>query len=126
MKRRTTGLFAGALLAFGVCTTAIAGFHQGQAVVINDASGFANGDLGFVHNTPDNIQYIGCNSSGNIARCFARNLAGLSRACSTPNPTHLAAIHSLSGDSYLIFGWDAAGQCTFINVQNSSLTVPKN
>ncbi len=125
MKRRTIGLFAGALLASGFATTALAGFHQGQAVVIIDASSFANGDLGFVHNTPDSTQYIGCTSSGTSANCFARNLAGLYRSCSTANPTHLAAIHALNADSYLLFGWNASGQCTFISVQNSSLTVPK-
>ncbi len=71
MKRRTTGLFAGALLAFGSGTTALAGFQQGQAAAIIDASSCANGDF------------------------------------------------------HLIFGWNASRQCTSINAQNGSLTVPK-
>ena len=125
MKRRKLGFVAGALAVLGLSATAFAGFHQGQQVVIIDASSFANGDLGYVFNTPDAIQYIGCVTSGGSAQCYARNLAGLSRSCSTANPTLLEAIHALNGDSYLIFGWNAAGQCTFINVSNTSLTVPK-
>jgi hypothetical protein len=126
MKRVLQGIATGAALLMGVSVAAFAGFHQGQQVVIIDASSFANGDLGYVHNTPDTIQYIGCTSSGGSAWCFARNLAGLSRSCSTSNATLLSAIHSLNGDSYLIFGWNASGQCTFINVENGSLTAPKS
>ena len=126
MKRMTKGFAAGAALLLGVSATAFAGFHQAQQVVIIDASSFANGDLGYVHNTPDSIQYIGCTTSGSSASCFARNLAGLSRSCSTSNPTMLAALHALNGDSYLIFGWNPSGQCTFISVHNGSLTAQKN
>lgn len=125
MKRVLKGIIAGAVVAMGASVAAFAGFHQGQQVVIIDASSFANGDLGYVHNTPDSFQYIGCTSSGASASCFARNLAGLQRSCSTSNATMLASLHALNGDSYLIFGWNASGQCTFISVHNGSLTVPK-
>jgi hypothetical protein len=47
------------------------------------------------------------------------------RTCSTANPTHLAAIHSIGTDSFLSFWWNAAGQCTNVLVRNGSLTVPK-
>jgi hypothetical protein len=113
------------LAALALTASAFAGFHTGQAVVINDPAMFANGDLGYVHNTPDLIQHIGCISNGTNAQCMARNLAGLTRACSTANPAHLAVIHSLNGDSHLHFGWNAAGQCTFINVRNASFTEEK-
>jgi hypothetical protein len=126
MKRVSKGIVVAAVMTLGVSTAAFAGFHQAQQVVIIDASSFANGDLGYVHNTPDTIQYIGCTSSGSSASCFARNLAGLSRSCSTSSATMLDAIHALNGDSYLIFGWNASGQCTFINVQNASLTAQKS
>jgi len=81
--------------------------------------------LGIVHNTPDAIQYIFCESQGTSANCQARNLAGLVRSCSTANPAFLAAIHSIGTDSFLLFRWNAAGQCTSVSVRNGSLTVPK-
>jgi hypothetical protein len=109
----------------GLGTSAWAGFHTGQQVVISDPGMFANGDLGYVHNTADLVQYIGCSSYGTSASCMARNLVGVTRSCSTANPAMLAAIHSLNGDSHLYFGWNAAGQCTFVNVRNASYTEEK-
>ena len=114
-----------AIAALGIGVAAHAGFHTAQAVVISDPGMFANGDLGYVHNTPDLIQYIGCTSYGTNANCMARNLAGVTRSCSTANAAHLAAIHSLNGDSHLYFGWNAAGSCTFVNVRNASYTEEK-
>lgn len=125
MKRRTTGLFAGALLAFGAATTAFAGAHQMQPVVVDAVGMFAYGDLSYSHNTPNVIEYIGCNSNGANAVCIARNAAGLTRSCTTANPAHLDVIHSLGTDSNLTFRWNAAGACTNVTVLNSSLTVPK-
>jgi hypothetical protein len=114
-----------AIAIAGLSTTAWAGFHTAQQVVISDPGMFANGDLGYVHNTADLTQYIGCSSYGTSASCMARNLAGVLRSCSTANPSMLAAIHSLNGDSHLYFGWNAAGQCTFVNVRNASYTEEK-
>jgi hypothetical protein len=125
VKKRIFSAMVVTTAVAGLSATAFAGFHTGQAVVISDPGMFANGDLGYVHNTADLIQYIGCSSSGSNASCMARNLAGVTRSCSTANPSLLAAIHSLSGDSHLYFGWNAAGACTFINVRNASYTEEK-
>jgi len=125
MKRKTTAFIAGAALALGIGSTANAGLHTMIPVQINDPAMVANGDVGFVHNTPDAIQFIFCDSQGSTAFCQARNLAGLVRSCSTANPAHLAAIHAIGTDSHVVFRWNAAGQCTSISVRNGSLTVPK-
>ena len=125
MKRKTTAFAIGAALALGMGATAYAGLHTAFQVTINDPAMFANGDVSFVHNTPDAIQYIFCESQGSSARCVARNLALLVRTCSTANPAHLAAIHSIGTDSFVQFSWNAAGQCTAVSVRNGSLTVPK-
>jgi hypothetical protein len=125
MKRKTTAFAIGAALALGIGAGAYAGTHTMFQVTINDPAMFANGDVSFVHNTPDVVQYLYCESQGNNAFCAARNLAGLVRTCSTANPAHLAAIHSIGTDSYLLFRWNAAGQCTAVSVRNGSLTVPK-
>jgi hypothetical protein len=125
VKKTIVSAVAGAIAVLGLSASAWAGFHTAQAVVINDPGMFANGDLGYVHNTADAIQHIGCTSYGANAQCMARNLAGVFRSCSTANPSMLASIHSLNGDSHLYFGWNAAGQCTFVNVRNASYTEEK-
>ncbi len=125
MKRKTTAFAFAIGAALGIGASAFAGVHTMFQVTINDPAMFANGDVSFVHNTPDVVQYLYCESQGTSARCVARNLAGLVRTCSTANPAHLAAIHSIGTDSYLLFSWNAAGQCTNVNVRNGSLTVPK-
>jgi hypothetical protein len=126
MKRYRLGLcalgFASALLA---STGVLAGFRSAQQVVIADAERLANGDLGYVANTADTTQYIGCYSLGVSGSCYARDRTGLARSCSTSDSTLLAVIRSLNGDSYLTFWWDTSGRCTSIRVDNGSLQVPK-
>ena len=114
-----TGLFAS--------TAAMAGLQTGKPVVINDSGMVANGELGYVRNTPDRTQYIGCtSSSNNVANCFAVDINGISRTCVTTNPSFLATIRSLNGDSYLVFYWSpTTGQCTSVEAVNDSTTTPK-
>ncbi|MBC8088866.1 MAG: hypothetical protein H7Z40_16500 [Phycisphaerae bacterium] len=125
MKSKTTAFAIGAALALGIGANANAGTHTMFPVTINDPAMFADGDVSFVHNTPDVVQILYCESQGTSARCVARNLGLLVRSCSTANPAHLAAIHSIGTDSYVRFSWNAAGQCTLVIVRNGSLTVPK-
>jgi len=125
MKRKTTAFAIGAALTLGIGTIAYAGLHTMIPVTINDPAMFANGDVSFVHNTPDSTQFIFCVSQGTSANCLARDLAGLVRSCSTANPAHLAAIHSIGTSSFLLFQWNEAGQCTSVTVRTGSLTVPK-
>ncbi|MBC8085643.1 MAG: hypothetical protein H7Z40_00140 [Phycisphaerae bacterium] len=125
MKSKTTAFAIGAALALGIGANAYAGLNTLFQVTINDPAMFANGDVSLVHNTPDPIQFIFCESQGSSARCLARNVAGIVRTCSTANPAHLAAIHSIGTDSFLQFSWNAVGQCTAVMVRNGSLTVPK-
>ena len=118
---------AGALLA--ASATAFAGFQTGQSVVIVDSSRLANGDLGYIFNSPDRSQYIGCYSyntgTGSAGSCFAQNTAGLYRSCYTDDANMIATIRSLGTDSYLIFYWDTNGRCTLVEVENDSTTAPK-
>jgi hypothetical protein len=125
MKTKTTAFAIGAALALGIGASAYAGFHTMIQINVNDPGMFAQGDVSFAHNTPDAMQFLYCDSGGTSAFCAARNLAGLTRSCSTANPAHVAAVHSIGPDSFVVFRWNAAGQCTSINVRNGSLTVPK-
>jgi hypothetical protein len=105
--------------------TAFAGMKTGQPVVINDGSRFANGELGYVRNTPDSVQYIGCTIKGNAGSCTARNAAGTTRSCSTTDAKWLSTIAAVNGDSYLYFRWDTEGKCNLIIVENHSTPAPK-
>jgi hypothetical protein len=110
-----------------VTGSALAGFKTGQQVVIG--SGFANGDLGYVHNTPDANQYIGCylyaypnQLSGG---CYARDVNGTYGSCYTSNANMISVISSLKSDGYLLFYWDANNNCTFIEQETDSMRAPK-
>ena len=111
--------------AAAISTTAFAGFKSGQQVVIIDGSKFANADLGYVRNTGDSTQYIGCEVSGDVGYCTARNRDGLTRSCSTSVAKWVNTIRALNGDSYLYFKWDTNGNCVNISVENTSTTAPK-
>ena len=119
---RTLGFAAAVLLA---STAALAGFRTAQQVVISDTAQFANGDLGYIYNTDDLTQYMGCVSYNTAGNCYAKDRTGLTRSCSTSDPNLLAVIRSLNNDSWLIFYWDTSGRCTFIEVENSSMVPPK-
>jgi len=127
MKRFTLGLVMMASTSVGLLasTSVLAGFKTAQQVFIFDAGQFANGNLGYARNTSDATQSIGCWNDGTTGHCYAANSAGIYRQCSTSDPGMLAAIRSLNGDSYLLFYWNSGGQCTYIQVENSSSTTPK-
>jgi hypothetical protein len=118
-------MVASASVGLLASASALAGFHSGQAVVIIDAYHLVNGDLGYVHNTSDPNELIGCQNYGDSGYCYARNTAGIYRACSTSDPALVRAIRSLQSDSYLIFYWSDSGYCTNIYVETDSTTVPK-
>jgi hypothetical protein len=127
MKRFRLGwvVIAPALAGLLVSTLVLAGFKAAQDVVISDSSQFANGMLGYVRNTSDTTQYVGCEAFGTSGYCFALNSAGTYRTCVTSDSNLVANIRSLNSDSYLLFYWNSNGQCTDVVVQNSSYTPPK-
>ena len=121
-------------IALGVLVPALglAGFKQGQSVVIvdnSDGSGFANADMASAHNSTDTFQYIGCtvagSASGASASCISRALDGRSRSCFTTNANMIQAAANIDSDGYLIFNWNASGQCTSISAANGSYLQPK-
>lgn len=127
MNRKANGFAAAALLASGLGTAAFAGMHSEMEVTVrpDPEFAFAAGSLGTARNTPDSVQWIGCSSGGNYATCTAVDAKGLMGSCSTSNPTQIAAIHSLNGDSTIVFAWDATGKCLWVSVRNSSYAAPK-
>lgn len=100
---------------------------QDQAVSIDDAARSAVGSLGFVRDSSDRMQYIGCQLGFSLGgQCFARNTAGVTRTCFTRDPDLMGTIAALNGDSYLTFYWDQSGTCTGIYVSVESFSVSKN
>ena len=126
MKRFILVLAVGLIALSG---NAMAGFKTGQAVVISTASRFVNADLGYVRNTGDTTQYIGCEvwASGSTpsAYCFARDAAGTYVSCYTTNAVLVNVAAALKPDDYLYFSWDTSGNCNFIEQATASYTAPK-
>jgi hypothetical protein len=112
---------AAAMLA---STAALAGLQFAMPVFLNDYR--ADGDLGYVHNTVDRTQSVGCSSYGNAGTCYATTVDGVSKSCSTSDANMLATIRSLNPASYVYFEFDATGHCTFVEADNSSITAPKS
>jgi hypothetical protein len=126
MKAFSHRIFAIAL-TLGMCASAFAGNKNSVEVSINTVGPkpYATGHLGYVRNTPDQVQYIGCQVSTTLGSCYAVNSAGFAASCSTTDPATLELIRSLKGDSGLYFRWDANGNCMSILVRNDSMVAPK-
>ncbi len=114
-----------ALATGALTTTAVAGMKTGQQVYISDAARTANGQLGYVRNTADTVQYIGCTVQGDVGSCTVRNRDGLTRSCSSTETRWVHTMRALKSDSYLQFNWDANGKCTYVSVNTDSTSAPK-
>jgi hypothetical protein len=126
---RTYGIIAGLALA-GVsllASTTWAGQKKAEVVIINAAARYAQGSLATARSSVDVIQSIGCTIRENgIVTCSARNGANTaSLNCTANDPGYRAAVQSLNGDSKIYFSADAAGSCTSLIVENSSVWAPK-
>lgn len=125
MRSDLRRLFLTTLAAVTFSANAFAGFQTAQQVVMSDEKKLANGDLGYVHQTSDDVQYIGCFVAGDAGYCFAQNKVGVTRSCWSDDPKWVSAMAAVSKDSYLIFYWNDGGYCTYVSVRNGSIGVPK-
>jgi hypothetical protein len=117
-----------AALVLGIfVSTAFAGLKSSQEVIISTSAlkPYATGDVGYVRNTLDSTQYIGCEYTATAGDCFAVNSAGLYKTCSTTDPALLEVMHSINGDSNLFFSWNTDGTCKSIRVEQDSMPAPK-
>jgi len=127
MKQFSRRVLAIAVVSSMFASAALAGGKTSYQVTINDTGvkPYATGDLGYVRNTADQVQYIGCETTAVLASCYAVNSAGLYKSCSTTDPALIDLVHSLNGDSTLYFSWNTSGNCTVIRVRTDSLNAPK-
>src|SRR4051812_6068552 len=117
-------MFLATLAAAAFSASAFAGFRTEQEVVIGDQQKLANGDMGYVRQTSDDVQYIGCFVAGDAGYCFARNNAGVTRSCWSDDARWVKVMAAVSSDTYLLFYWDAGGNCTYVSAKNGSAGVP--
>jgi hypothetical protein len=85
------------------------------------SSGSAYGTMVDARGSADDMQIIGCSIvAGGIAWCSARNSAGVSGACSTANSDFVAAIRSVTDESYISFNWYNGGTCANLVIHKYS------
>jgi len=122
MRTDIRRIFVTALAAAAFSASAFAGMRSASEVTISDTYGWAYGDAGHVHNTADRVQQIGCELWRDRGHCSARDVNNVLRQCTTSDPRWLRTIAAIKSDSYILFYWDANNRCTYIGVQNDSLT----
>ena len=110
-------------LAVVISGTAVAGL-KGTYNVTTSATSFA-GSLGSARNSADAIQYIGCRDQQTVAYCYGRDAAGVTKSCTTSNPTHLAMIRGWTDSTYVRISFNTAGTCTNILQSTFSQLEPK-
>ena len=132
MKLRTVSV-ATLVLALGA-GTALAGKKLSAQVTVTvfaDGSFQAMGGLGSARSSADSTQFILCETFGGVswrqALCFASDAAGTARSCWSNEPLFVDTASTASGDSWIKFQAPShGGQCTFIEVKNSSEYLPKS
>jgi hypothetical protein len=120
-----------AAFVLALSSTVVAGHQQGGSVVVNRKLQYAGGGLGGARNSPDTVQQIACNvqttaGSAPLVLCMAWSASGINGNCWSYDPSILAAAQSVSGDSWVDYHWHAtSGECTELDVANTSIMEPK-
>ncbi|GHG71177.1 hypothetical protein [Comamonas sp. JC664] len=113
----------------GMIGTAHAGAKFSFGVTVDTTNRYANGNLGDARSSADVLQFIGCHTTARRASatymvCEARDAWGVYGTCSSMDANLIAAIQGIGPSSSILFKWDAAGECTDIEVRNSSHYAP--
>lgn len=125
------GLVLGVLAVPMTVQDASAGYRTlNDTVWVDPVQQWAGGGLGFTYNTPNDVEYIGCNvtqysDSYVSVYCFAQDLEGDYASCWSDNPVFANSVYGLTADSRVDFLAWPDGTCRFISVQNASWEDPK-
>jgi hypothetical protein len=133
MKARV--VIASAALAL-FSSLAAAGYLQPAPVIVElngDGSGQAFGDMVTARFADNDVELIGCGirvfdngtSSFEFGFCQAADSTGVQGFCSTTNPNLLNALESISDFSFIIFSWNASGECVRIGNSTQSFYIPE-
>ena len=98
-----------------------------------DGSGTAKGDMWTARNADNDVDFIGCglrsfnDGQGNVWQwgfCNSNNAAGEQGICFTENRALLDEMRAMSDTSFVIFTWNADGECTFVGYSTQSFYLP--
>ena len=128
---------AGMLMLATFSALAIAGYTQPAPVTVTvnaDGSGTANGDMVTARYSDNEIENIGCgvraidDGAGgvwNYGFCQVRDASGVQGFCATERSDLLDVMKATSDFSFIIFSWNAAGECTYIGFSTQSFYLPE-
>lgn len=120
------------LVIFFLASSVYAGMYYDADLEITlneDGSGMAVGNLQAVRSSDDPEANIGCGfrvekSEDDVvywAFCQANNEEGVTVFCSTVSPELIEPLKLMSGKSWIVFNFDANGDCTKIGASNQSM-----
>ena len=105
-----------------------------EIVLNEDGSGQAIGNMTSARYSDNDVEYIGCGTrnidvgGGNFfqfAFCQAGDAAEELAFCSTQNPDLVGALEAIADHSFVIFSFDANGECTRIGFSTQSFYLPE-
>ena len=127
MKVKTKIIVAGVAAAF-MTTTAFAGFKQPAPVDVDLVNQFAQGDMVSAQKANDDVTFIGCGirkiqTGGGVVStgfCQAGDADEEQFTCFTTDPELLVATATLADASFILFAWNADGECIRIGSSTQS------
>lgn len=113
------------VILIAISNLAIAGVQNTPQVTIYSTTMEARGSMVGAHISADSTQQIYCttekwDSGLSHTWCGATDSANNSVVCSTWDSRLVDATLALSDESFILFRWDAIGNCTHIRVENGS------
>lgn len=117
-------------------TLAFAGAVQEWPVSISlqpDGSGQAEGTFSAARFSDSDNEFITCYvraattgaaSAASLVWCRAIDAQGVQAYCFTENPAVAAGLHATNAFSFLLFRWNAAGECVYMGSNVGSAYVP--
>jgi hypothetical protein len=115
---------------------AYAGARTQRFVYVNPTGRYASASPGDARSASDGYQSINCyvyqSGSGQESTgggCIAVNSSGTGVSCYFPSaamPGFLKVLATVSSDAWIYFAWDTNGACTYLDVENGSMYMPKS
>lgn len=119
---------------------AMAGYTAGpeanpEVELQEDGSGRAQGSMVQARFSDNEIEMIGCgirtfdDGQGGLYQygfCQATDAEDERGFCTTENPQLLDTMKSTADYSFLVFSWDALGQCNYVGFSTQSFYIPKH
>lgn len=102
--------------------------------ILPDTSGTAAGDMWTARSSKNDIEFIGCGIRSfdlggggdfDFGFCQASDADGNLGFCQTQSPEILDTLKSISDGSFIVFSWNADGECTRIGSSTQSFYLPR-